>query len=500
MKTILSFFLLSVLFVACNDLDLIPVGSITGSNILKTDNDAIALTNGIYVIHASMSPRIAYMTDLAADATQSGEAVLSESGALLGIYTYGPGNGHVLSIWTFIYQGISTANSVIDRLDASTAVSEPLKTRLIGEAKFHRALFYYYAVQFWGDVPLILHPTEGQGGVRTKVDEVYRQIVEDLTDAAKPEVLPVSYPEKEKGRVTNGAAYALLAKTYLVWTQTSAGAPSDGYNKAVEAAEKVKGYELQEDFLENWSTVNRDGKENIFSAHHAITGNNHLCHCAFSNGFTNATPHLVVSNISFYHQFDDRDQRKAATYAKRLWDETKGDYFEFTLPRFQKYIDPLHLQTIVKTMDVDRTILRYSDVLLTKAEAINERDHGPSADNSAAYQAINQVRRRAFNREPDPSAFDLKGLNYEQFREAVRKERFFEFTYEQQRWLDLVRWKILVKTVKAVPGKEKIELKHYRFPIPQSQRDINPEGLWQNWGYDGYDEVKTGSNPYVGFE
>lgn len=498
MKKILLLYV-ALWLVSCNDLDVVPVSSVTGSNILQTDNDAIALVNGIYAVHATMSPRIAYLTDLAADATQSGEAILSESGALLGIYTYGPGNGHVLSLWTFLYQGIGTANSVIDQLEASS-VSEALKIRLIGEAKFQRALFYYYAVQFWGDIPLVLHPTEGQGTSRAKVDEIYTQIVNDLTEAAKPGVLPVSYTEIDKGRATNGAAYTLLAKVYLVWGQTSTTAPADSYAKSVEAADKVEGYSLQDNYLENWSTANRDGKENIFSAHHIITGNNHLCHCAFSNGFTNATPHLVISNISFYNKFDDRDQRKAATYAKRLYNEATGSYFEFDLPRFQKYIDPLNLQTIVKTMDIDRTILRYSDVLLTKAEALNERDHAPGADNSAAYQAINQVRRRAFNGEADPAAFDLKGLNYEQFRDAVREERFFEFTYEQQRWFDLVRWKILVKTVKVVPGKENIELKHYRFPIPQTQRDINPEGLWQNWGYDGYDEAKTGANPYTGQE
>jgi hypothetical protein len=90
-------------------------------------------------------------------------------------------------------------------------------------------------------------------------------------------------------------------------------------------------------------------------------------------------------------------------------------------------------------------------------------------------------------------------LTYGQFQEAVREERFLEFVYEQQRWFDLVRWRILVKTVKVIPGKEGVSLKHYRFAIPKSQRDINPEGLWQNWGWNGYDKSKTGENPYEGF-
>ena len=107
-----------------------------------------------------------------------------------------------------------------------------------------------------------------------------------------------------------------------------------------------------------------------------------------------------------------------------------------------------------------------------------------------------------------PSAYDLPaGLSYTDFQQAVRQERQWEFVYEQKHWLDLVRWRILVKTIKNSTvaqdpqyNKQTIDFHHYRYPIPQAQREINPEGLWQNWGYDGYDESKTGANPYAGFE
>ena len=142
-----------------------------------------------------------------------------------------------------------------------------------------------------------------------------------------------------------------------------------------------------------------------------------------------------------------------------------------------------------------------------KAEAINERDGQP---NSEAYEAINQVRRRAFKSFPVTvaSSHDLPtGLDYEGFKAAIQQEREWEFVYEQKHWLDLVRWRILVKTIKNSTvaqdpqyNKQTISLVHYRYPIPQAQREINPDGLWQNWGYDGYDESKTGSNPYAGFE
>jgi hypothetical protein len=143
--------------------------------------------------------------------------------------------------------------------------------------------------------------------------------------------------------------------------------------------------------------------------------------------------------------------------------------------------------------------------LLVKAEAITELNNGPTTD---AYDAINQVRRRAFEHFPlnQTSPDDLPaGLDYNGFRKAVQQERMFELTYEQSHWLDLVRWRIYVKTLKESGldesyKKSSVSLKNYRFPIPQSQRNINPEGLWQNWGYDGYNESKTGANPYAGFE
>ena len=179
----------------------------------------------------------------------------------------------------------------------------------------------------------------------------------------------------------------------------------------------------------------------------------------------------------------------------------------FDLPRFRKYIDISDPNGSANNRNVNRTILRYAEVLLVKAEAINERDGGPNAE---AYEAINQVRRRAFRSFPveQPSAHDLPaGLSYADFQQAVRQERQWEFVYEQKHWLDLVRWRILVKTIKNSTvaqdpqyNKQTIDFHHYRYPIPQAQREINPEGLWQNWGYDGYDESKTGANPYAGFE
>ncbi|KAA6300561.1 MAG: RagB/SusD family nutrient uptake outer membrane protein [Candidatus Ordinivivax streblomastigis] len=525
----LSFVLMTFGLFACNDLDLVPVSQLTGSNFPLTDNDAIAAINGIYTANSNFSSSSSYVTELPADATQCGEEVTSGSGASIGVFQHDESNPTVETVWTVLYNGITNANAAIDNI-AVSSVSEPLKTRLINEAKFLRALYYFYLVQLWGEVPLVLHPEQGVGATRAPLNDVYQQIVTDLTDATE---LPASFSGADYGRATKGAAYALLAKVNLVWAQVGDSEPKAKYAAAVAAADNVTGYVLEEEFLDNWNTSKRNsGKEKIFTANHVNGqypegGRNHLAHCSFASGFSQVTPHLIISDISFYNRFDDQDQRKKGSYAKQLV-QPDGQVFTFLTPRFRKYIDTINISTTNLTLDIDRTILRYADVLLIKAEALNELNDGPTSE---AYAAINQVRRRAYRQSLNQlSAYDLSGLNHHTFQDAVREERFKEFVYEQQRYFDLVRWRILVKSVKDIKtdvlaevfdsdgnqlfedddspkvqvrttmSKSNVALKHYRFAIPKSQRDINPEGLWQNWGWDGADPAKTGTNPYAGFE
>jgi hypothetical protein len=502
--------------VSCNDLDLVPEGEFVASNFPITDSDGIALVNAVYQPNVSISTSLGYLNDLTSELQANGENTNS-GGYLLGVMQWEPNNSYVTSTWKTLYKGITRANDVVDRVGASETISPDLKKRLIGEAKFLRAYYYFYAVQFWGEVPLVLHNADGSNTTRAAVDDVYAQIIQDLKDAA--ESLSSSYGDADKGRATKGAAYAYLSKVYLVWGQTSeksgVAVQKERYQESVKYANLVTGYSLEERFLDNWDKNNRNGKESIFATQHvsgqvnASDGGNHLVHCSFYGGFSNSTlPHVYATSDKWYHDFDDRDQRKKGTYVKELYNPATGNVFVFDRVRFRKYIDTVNVVSSANSRDINRTILRYAEVLLLKAEAINELKNGPDAE---AYEAINQVRRRAFKHFPvtTPSADDLPaGLNYADFKKRIQQERVFELTYEQNRWTDLVRWRILVSTLKNAvtqgwvsPDYHKQDVKqhYYRFPIPRDQREINPDGLWQNWGYDGYNESKTGANPYASF-
>ena len=517
MKKIIYSILLvtSTSFLSCEDsLDQAPLGVLAQGNLPASDADAIALVNSAYQVNTGKSTAFGYMTDLVTETTISGENP-NGGGGLLGLLKWDGNNSYIVGMWQDLNKGIAAANDAIDNVQGNSKISESIQKRVIGEAQFLRAYYLNYAVQFWGDFPIVLHNVDGSNVIRNSVDEVYTQIVKDLNEAA--DNLPTEYGSTDKGRATQGAAYALLSKVYLTWGQVSPtfndSERTEKYRLSVEAANKVTGYELEEDFLANWDNNNRNGKESIFATQHNTgtasdgTGGNHLCHCAFSSGFSDELPHVVPANRDVVDSYEKGDQRKEGSFADSLYNPKTGEYYHFKLPRFRKYIDSSDPSGSANNRNVNRSVLRYAEVLLIKAEAINERDKKP---NEEAYEAINQVRRRAFKNFPvtEKSAHDLPtGLDYEGFKQAIQQERTWEFVYEQKHWLDLVRWKVLVKTIKNSTvaqdpqyNKQTIELKHYRYPIPQSQRDINPEGLWQNWGYEGYDESNTGTNPYAGLE
>jgi hypothetical protein len=510
MKKLASFLALSALLASCNNLDLEPINGVDTETFFASDQDAILAVNGVYAaLVESQSVVLAWCVDLGSDVSQNGTSMPEGSGAELSAFNFNAANSHTYWAWGDNYYGIGNATTLIDRLnDQGTAVSETIRKRVRGEAEFLRAFYYFSIVQLFGDIPLIRKAefNAGIGAQREDQHEVYKFIVNDLENAIKDLAdypTTAAYGPNDKGRVSQQSAYGLLAKVYLVWAQTDGVTDPNGkYDKAIENANLVTGFELEEIFHRNWEKDYRYGKEMLFSANYVISqesfgdGGNHLTHCAFSTGFNDAeTPHVVVSDRTFFDRFDNRDQRKYATFLTHAVNPDNGDTTVYTLPRYAKYVDLTAPATSSKNRELNASILRYAEVLLVKAEAINERYQAP---NEEAYEAINKVRRRAFRvgefadgdgtTTVNADDVELKDLNYRAFQQALRRERLFELTYEQVRWYDLKRWKVLIKTAKRVAAsnkKDNVSALNYRFPIPQSQRDLNPTGLWQNWGYSG---------------
>lgn len=521
-------------FTACESLDQGNLSELAESNLPQSDADAKALVNAVYASDIELATTYMYLIDLPTETTVSGENP-NGGGGMLGLLAWDGSNSYITRLWQAIYTSTARVNDVIEKLEARPeGVSEKIARQVIGEAKFLRAYYLNYAVQLWGPVPIVTSTKGGVNAVRNSETEVYQQIVNDLTDAADklPEVS--EYGQGDLGRATRGAANAALAKVYLTWAQVDDNLTdeqrSEYFGKAAQYAQKVidsNQYALEENFYDNWNNQNRNGKESIFAIQFYLgsstrdgdaSGNNHLCHCSFSTSYSVALPHIAPGpDNTVENSYLPGDQRKDVSFADSLWRPSTQSYFHFYYDadgdgikeagysRYNKYIDHDSPETSAADRAMNRQVIRLAEVYLVLAEAINERDRQPDQQ---AYDAFNKVRRRAFRENINNSAaqpHDLTaGLDYKGFKEAIIQERSWEFALEQKHLLDLKRWKILVKTIKNSKlatdypdyKKQNISFKHYRYPIPQPQREVNPN-LWQNYGYDGSEITE---NPYKGRE
>ena len=516
-QSLLAGVVLGLSLTSCESLDQGNLSELAESNLPQSDADAKALVNAVYASDIELATTYMYLIDLTTETTVSGENP-NGGGGMLGLLSWDGTNSYLVRLWQAVYASLARANDTIEKLQTNPAgVSSEIASQVIGEAKFLRAYYLNYAVQLWGPVPVITSSNGGTNAVRNSETEVYQQIVADLEDAA------ARLPERSKqslgdiGRASRGAALAALAKVYLTWAQVdddlTDAQRKEYFGKSAQYAQQVidsNEYRLEENFYDNWNNQNRNGKESIFAIQFYLgsstrdgdaSGNNHLCHCSFSTSYSVSLPHIAPGpDNTVENSYLPGDQRKEVSFADSLWRPSTQNYFHFYFDadgdgiresgfsRYNKYIDHDSPETSAADRAMNRQVIRLAEVYLVLAEAINERDGQP---NQQAYDAFNKVRRRAFR-------------DYEGFKSAIIQERSWEFTLEQKHLLDLKRWKILVKTIKNSAlaknfpeyNKQTIDFKHYRFPIPQAQRVVNPN-LWQNYGYDGSDIT---TNPYVGRE
>lgn len=488
-KIIITFLFSAGLLVSCTELEVTPTSFVTEDNYFITQDDAVASVTAVYA-SLSIDPgeqslfgrNLYFLTDMGSDYAAAGVSATNPQVRALSALTHDATSDRVQVAWRQIYNGINRANVSIDNIPKVSG-NEVIKTRLINEAKFIRALLYFQAVRLWGGVPIVLHEAKSinLGDLKTNratVEEVYAQIITDLSDA---EALPPTYTASDAGRATSGAAKAILAKVYLT--------RKDWPNAILKSREVINGgygYALFEEFQDIFTKTKKNGKEHIFSVqfepNQAGNGSSGSTFQATSfTGFTATEPADIISDVAlFYDIYAPGDKRRDVSYAKQLLNPTTGTLYTFPKPIFKKYLDLTNLAT-PGNVAINFPIIRYADILLSLAEAINEQG-GPTAE---SYELINQVRRRAFGKPitTADATVDLTGLNQTSFRAAIQEERKKEFVQEGQRWFDLVRWGTLVTEVKKVTAKNSVSERNNLYPIPQSERNINPDGLPQNPGY-----------------
>jgi hypothetical protein len=367
-------------------------------------------------------------------------------------------------MWQQMYRSINLANTVLEQLPPID-MDENLKNRLMAEAKFLRALNYFDLVRNYGGVPIATASTASFDNLFTEqgsAEAVYELVIRDLQEAEN--VLPVTYTANETGRATRGAAKALLARV-LLYTGDYAGAAQ----KAKEVID-LGVYDLFDTVEDLWQVTNENGVEHIFSVQYlaGVQGSGFSSTFAIRGG----EPPLTGFSTAIVRQdlldsFEPSDERRGVSVLESYTfpDGTTKNYEPHVWKFFDETaIDPTEGST-------NWPVVRYAEVLLIYAEALNESNNGPT---QAAYDAINEVRNRA-------GLDDLsEGMNQAQFRDAVLQERRWELCFEGHRYYDLKRMDKLASTMATVGITA--EDKHKLYPIPLREIDANPN-LEQNNGY-----------------
>lgn len=480
---------------ACQDfLEKVPKSSLTPDNFYNNNAEATAAITGVYYRFSNFTGTYAFRYQLLSELTTDDFVWARAAGTLVTIntYTFDPSLREVASVWEEPYQMIAYANSVIKNIPRAAGVTESLRTRIEAEARFLRATGYFNLVRFFGDVPLITEPYETLENLqvpRDPVQKVYDQIIEDGLFAEqklpkKSEIIPA-----ERGRATQGAAKAMLAKVYLTMASPGTkGITADRkmlYQKAADKCREILdgaagSYSLLADYGSIFAKTNEYNNEVLFDVQYksglgqGASGTGSIYGGLFvplsvPTGQANMTP-----RPGLFDGFPANDKRRAWGFWTEYIDPA-GKKYTFDQPYVYKYVDIEQLRANNGADGgINFILYRLGEIYLIYAEALNEL--GQTAD---AYPPINTIRKRA-------GIADLPtGLSQAGFRNAVWQERRWELFAEGTRRFDLVRENRLVEAVRAVGDpNNKIQDFHVLLPIPQREINTNKApGFVQNPGY-----------------
>ena len=469
-------------------LDRQPLDTINTENYPTTAEELVTVVNGAY--QPLQWPKLYNMRMWTTD-IMAGNSIVGAGGGTDGIETQdlanfvtSTDNAGVLDLWRGPWPGILMSNIVLDAAP-TLDINEDIRDRSMGEAYFLRAHYYFILARFFGDVPLITVPQSSDGDLlpaRDPVEEVYAQIISDLQMAA--ELLPEksTYGPSDLGRVAKGTAYGMLAKVHLTL---------GNYQQVVDNAIKVEnlGYALNDNYADNFSINTENSKESLFEVQYAAEGGfdfwSNENQASWTSPFMGPRGANFVAGgfgwnqptAEFVAEYEEGDERKDVTvlYEGGPLFDGKEYSSEYSLTGYntRKFLVPLSQVTAYDNSPLNFPILRYADVLLMRAEALNELGQTQQAE-----QFVNMVRERA--------GLDniQTGLGQADFREAVLHERRMELAFEGQRWFDLIRvndGQYGLEFLQSI-GRNNATQKHLLLPIPQIELDRNPN-LTQNPGY-----------------
>ena len=438
-------------------------GYYTSSNLYTTPTNATEAVTGIY--NSLYGNTLWIFGDVASDdAVKGGNPGDQPDMVSIDDFSATSDNGALATFWQSTYETISRANNAIYYIPPMN-IDVTLRNRLVGEAKYLRALSYFNLVNIFGKVPLKLLPQLTSATINVPLSEVtaiYAQIEKDLTEAVP--VLPASYAT-EKGRVTQGAALGMLAKVDL-YQQKYADCLTN-----IQALDNLHQYNLLSNYANLFKAGSEDSTEVIFAVRfiQSTVSPGDILTVEFAplieGGYAFDAP-----TQSFVDAFTDStvmktvDPRLDASIGRDGSPWFNSTTFSASWSEATGYLVKKYDETKIAGIPLDQSAvpyiyMRYADILLMKAEALNE-----SGGAGAAIE-VNKVRSRA-NLAPTTATTQAD------LRTVIMNERHKELGFEFHRFFDLMRWGQSVSEAALGPD-FKWKSPRFYYPIPQTELDTN---------------------------
>ncbi|MDG2154289.1 MAG: RagB/SusD family nutrient uptake outer membrane protein [Crocinitomicaceae bacterium] len=482
-----SFLVLSVfactLFTGCEKfLNVTPPFTQDAENYFQTPADYEMALTGAYDLLQSTFMNV-WISEIASDNTIAGGESVNDSQGLhqLDDMTHGGVNNELRNVMRWMYSGITRCNFIMENKDNIDFTG---KDKIIAEAKFLRAFYYFELVKFFGDVPLVIDQRIGAEEVtqieRAPKADVYAQIESDLTSAI-PQLDLISLV---KGRASKGAAQSLLGKVYLYQNKFSEAATT--FDEVINSGV----YALINDYSQLFSVASENNSETVFDVQYTgAEGGGYGCLvCLEGNagpGFQGIRQYVGpvygdgnsynLPTQDLYDAFSSFDGRRGVTILDIeafIAEQDNPDLISYAIGagghtgyynnKYIKRQGEIGLPDNDLTSPVNYRVIRYADVLLMAAEA-----HFQAGSGGAAQGYFNEIRVRA-----GVQPFPISSI------EDIYNERRLELACEGHRFFDLVRTGQAEQHIDGfVVGK------HELFPIPQLEIDLAGGNWSQNPGY-----------------
>ena len=411
-------------------------------------------------------------------------------------FSYNNGNSQFSIFWKLYYRGISFCNQILDKVDnmSDKQLNDADRKQLVAEAHFLRGFYHMQILLNWEKIIIrdkYITSTAQLTKAPSERTEAWDFVIQELKAGTE---LSSTRTNEQIGRATSGAAYAYLGYAYLTMASEQPEKKTEYLNEAVKAFDNVKGYSLESNFASMFNGSNKNCKESIFEIQFTLSTANGANYSTQMHRWIGTAELFgwdeIAPSKTLMNEFKKEGKLNDGLYDARLyasvffrdpyfndgtgkmygydWDTWMTEQLEvekekiYDRPSFRKFMPATKEALYKDNTDVNFTMMRYANVLLMKAEALNNL-----GKTEQAIPLINEVRKVHGNMPP------MQGDSQAAVQAQIEHERMIEFPLENYRWYDLRRWGKTAEALKAA-GRSGFDNSRLFYPIPLTEVNSNP--------------------------